>query len=226
MLAETLGFSAAKFDRGHEPGFGTSCHVASGAVLTLHPGQILFKAGEPKSRLYRVLDGGLSLSVRPNGQTPTGYALSGSILGLGFLDTHLETAQALAETRVECLSLDAGRDLAANDEAIAKRASEAADREFALLRERAAGSRPRTPLERVAAYLVAAAQISARSGSDPSVIHEDLRCGVLADWLGLELDEFSSALMALKRRGLIASEPGGAVRITNLSELEAVVDMH
>jgi CRP/FNR family transcriptional regulator len=220
MFAEAYSSSRSNEDRGKE--HASVDAAVPGSILTLQAGQVLFRAGEPKRRIYRVIEGGFGLSDDANGHLATGYALTGSFLGLGFLDSHQETAQALSMTRVECLSLDAVRDMVASDPRIGIRLTEAAEREFAQLRSRAAGSGMRTPAQKVAAYLLAASQINAREGRDPHVIHEDLNCGILADWLGLEMDAFTAALVTLKSRRLLASAADGAVRLIDIAGLERV----
>ena len=68
------------------------------AVLCLNQGEDLFRAGDPKTHLYRVENGCLCI-YEPNSAEHR--------LGLGYLENHTYSARAIGETRVTCLPFSA-----------------------------------------------------------------------------------------------------------------------
>ena len=76
---------------------------------------------------------------------------------------------------------------------------------------------------RVAALLSSISHNNRYEGRDPAVIPDCFSSGFVADLLGLNVSHLSDALVELKRRGLVQPE-GSALRLTDLSALERLVD--
>ena len=76
---------------------------------------------------------------------------------------------------------------------------------------------------RVAALLSAISRNNRYEGRDPAVISDCLSSGFVADLLGLRVDDLADALVELKHRGLVQDE-GSALRLTDLSKLESLVE--
>ena len=76
---------------------------------------------------------------------------------------------------------------------------------------------------RVAALLSAISHNNRYEGRDPAVIPDCFSSGFVADLLGLNVSHLSDALVELKRRGLVQPE-GSALRLTDLSKLESLVE--
>lgn len=194
-------------------------------VVRLSPGQVLFRAGEPKRRLYEVLSGSIGLTPGQPGQAGIqGYALAGTILGLGFLDRHLETAQALTTTEVRSLPLAAVQDLSTQSADWAERIRAAAEREFGQLRAQAAGEDERTAVQKLASFLVAVSSVNRSACGDPFVVTDGLTSGVLADYLGLSIEDLSAALVHLHRLGFVSPARAGGLRLLDVAGLEACAD--
>jgi CRP-like cAMP-binding protein len=76
---------------------------------------------------------------------------------------------------------------------------------------------------RVAALLSAISRNNRYEGRDPAVIPDCFSSGFVADMLGLSVSHLADALVELKRRGLL-QEQGSALRLTDLSALESLVE--
>ena len=76
---------------------------------------------------------------------------------------------------------------------------------------------------RVAALLSSISHNNRYEGRDPTVIPDCFSSGFVADLLGLSVSHLADALVELKRRGLL-QEQGSALRLTDLSALESLVE--
>jgi CRP/FNR family transcriptional regulator, anaerobic regulatory protein len=100
----------------------------------------------------------------------------------------------------------------------------AAERAFALRQLALVQEGCESPLKRVAALFAVLSRNNAYEGRDPAVIAESLRCGVLADYLSMTVDELSRVLVDMQRCGVIEPGPDGGVRINSFAGLESLAD--
>jgi CRP/FNR family transcriptional regulator len=199
----------------------------------LAAGETLFRRGDPRTCAFHIVTGAV-LVFRANaegGREIIEVAHAADIVGLGLLEHHVFTAEAIAPTSVIALPLEAVERLVASDLRIAERRNDLVDREVAALRDAlvAEGRRDRT--RRVAALLLVLAQGALREGRDPTLVGDELASGPVADYLGLDVDALQAALVTLEARGLVAIEPKDAeaaaprrLRLTDLDRLQAFVD--
>ena len=61
--------------------------------------------------------------------------------------------------------------------------------------------------ERIAAFLVAISRLNECEERDPNIISESLGCGIVADYLKMDLNMFGRTLVELRRRELIEYIP-------------------
>jgi len=61
-------------------------------------------------------------------------------------------------------------------------------------------------------------------GRDPRVVGDELACGAVAAWLGIEVHALAKALLELQQSGLIELSPPDGVRLSDLARLEHLVD--
>jgi CRP/FNR family transcriptional regulator, anaerobic regulatory protein len=201
--------------------------------LELATGDILFRRGDPRTCAFHIVTGAV-LVFRANpegGREIIEVAHADELVGLGLLEHHVFTAEAIAPTSVIALPLEAVERLVASDLRIAERRNDLVDREVAALRDAlvAEGRRDRT--RRVAALLLVLAQGALREGRDPTLVGDEFASGPVADYLGLDVDALQAALVTLEARGLVAIEPKDAetaapcrLRLTDLDRLQAFVD--
>lgn len=197
-----------------------------GKVRSLTRDEILFESGDLKTNIYRVETGALCVyRIRPDGTTEiVEYALAGDLVGMGFLERHASNARASVKTDVRCFRPDAADKLIANDLHNKARFDEAVEREFVFRRESLADSSRHQPMVRLAAFLTAVSQRSRAEGGDPAFIDDTVNCGVIADFLGLNIEALTIALTELEARGLIETAPPHGLRLKDLGALKAVAD--
>lgn len=191
-------------------------------IRSLSPNEALFRKGDRKAHFYGVETGAICLShVAGDGHWEVlGFALAGDLVGFGHRDDHVCDATAVFETRVTCFDLGAVDDLERSDPALKEQFNRAFDRELALVRKMLCEAGLQNPVERVAAFLITLSRVNGYEGRDPSVVTDSLRCGVVADWLGMDIQSLSAALGALAKQGLIAYSPPHELRLKDLAGLE------
>ncbi len=183
-------------------------------------GEVLFHPGQER-RHYRVEEGAIFHYVRwaDGGHDLIEVAFPGDIVGLGHLSTHISTAQAMVDSVVSPVSDSEIEALLDSDDRLPLLLASAGEREFDYMRDTTLNSGKRTPIERVANYLLAVADIDAPG--PVAVIADDVSSGYVADQLQMSVDTLSAALVGLERKGLVAPAKGG-LQITDVVELERV----
>jgi len=75
-------------------------------------------------------------------------------------------------------------------------------------------------MERAAAYLVVVSRTNAYEGRDPLLIKDDVRCGDVSGFLGLEIDVLARALLEMQRRGLVSTTADGNLHLDDIQALD------
>jgi CRP/FNR family transcriptional regulator len=214
---------AAHFDMS-EPASRTE-RPAPGVPLTLQTvstGARLFKAGDSR-HAFRVEKGALCHYVvwKDGRHDVVEFAFPGDIVGLGTLDHHVSTAQAMVDTVVSDVSeAELARRMSV-DALLALKAASAYDVEFDYIRQRAQSEDRGGPVKRLARYLCAVMAISESEGHSGDVIAEEVASGYVANALGMSLDALTEALVKLKADGLIINDHAG-LRIIDRNGLEVI----
>jgi CRP/FNR family transcriptional regulator len=78
------------------------------------------------------------------------------------------------------------------------------------------------PIGRVAAFLLAISDFNAEEGHDPGIVSDAMKCGVVAKWLKMDIDDLQRALVELGKRCLIAPSTGRGIRILDLERLKVL----
>lgn len=201
--------------------------LASAGNLTrmLAAKDILFRAGDRKTHVYRVETGAICLyDPRWNDfGAVVEFIFPGELVGLGFLDSHVFTARAFVETRVSCLSPAAAEKIAASDPKVEAKRAGTIEREFEAKRELlTSAAQSRKPADRVASLLLMLSANNEREGRDPNLIVDSWDCGMIASMLGLALDDLAEILIDLEKQDLIEPEIQGGLRLKDISALEAL----
>jgi CRP/FNR family transcriptional regulator len=208
-------------------GAGARCHRAAGSwVRSLTRNELLFEAGDIKSKVYRVETGAVCVYRTRSDLTieVIEHALAGDFVGMGFLQRHATSARATVETSVSCFPLDTVDQLIENDTHAKAKFDDAVAREFVLRRESLVSSARERPMVRLAAFLVAVSHRSREEGGDPTLIDDSVDCGVIADFLGLSVDLLALALMQLQMRGLVETAPPHGLRLKDVDALEEIAN--
>jgi CRP/FNR family transcriptional regulator, anaerobic regulatory protein len=185
----------------------------------------LFRAGDPRTHLYRVESGAICLyeTRRPDRQAVIEFLFPGDYVGLGFLQKHHLSARALLDSTVTAVPIDALAEVARSDPRAQAKLAQSVEREFEARRDELVGAGQRQPIERVAALLVTSAYTNVQQGRPAELIKDSWKCGVIADLLQLTLDDLSAILVDLQRRGLIEAA-GDDLRLIDIAALESMAD--
>lgn len=215
-----------------EPSFSNPPVVTAPPAEMTHPmphtvaaNAFLFRAGDPRTHLYRVESGTICLyeTRRSDRQSVIEFLFPGDYVGLGFLEKHHLSARALLDSTVTCVPIDALADVARTDPRAQAKLAQSVEREFEARRDELCDAGQRRPIERVAALLVTSARTNVQQGRAADLIKDSWKCGVIADLLQLTLDDLTAILVELERRGLIAAA-GEDLRLTDIAALEAMAD--
>ncbi|MFT3731658.1 MAG: Crp/Fnr family transcriptional regulator [Hyphomicrobium sp.] len=196
----------------------------NGASRTLAQNELLFEAGDIKSKLYQVESGALCIyRTHPDLRVEiVEHVLAGELVGMGYLERHTDSARATVETKVRCIDLDAVDELIETDPHNRARYHDAIEREFAFRRESLSNASRERPMVRVASFLVAVSNRIGEEGGDPSFVDDTVDCGVIADFLGLSVDLLALALVQLEMRGLVETAPPHGLRLKDIAALEDI----
>ena len=194
------------------------------SVRTLSTGEILFHEGDLKAYLHEI-SAGVVCVYRSRVDRPhevIEFVFAGDVLGLGYLEYQIDCARAVVETQVKCLPLSAMESILQDDNRAKQRHAEAIQREFAFRRNLLVTANRRRPIGRVAAFLFALSQLNRSEGRDPTIVGESLKCGTVAESLGLDLDSLGGALVELEKKELIEPCPPLGLRLIDLGGLESL----
>jgi CRP/FNR family transcriptional regulator len=196
------------------------------APQTVAANALLFRAGDPRTHLYRVESGAICLyeTRRTDRQAVIEFLFPGDYVGLGFLDKHHLSARAMLDSTVTCMPIDALAEVARSDPRAQAKLAQSVEREFEARRDELCGAAvQRHPIERVAALLVTSARTNVQQGRPAELIKDSWKCGVIADLLQLTLDDLTAILVDLQRRGLIAAA-GEDLLLVDIPALDAMAD--
>lgn len=204
----------------------SSSPVLDADFRLLERNEILFEAGDLKANLYRVETGALCIyTIDQNAKADVvEFALAGDLVGMGFLERHAANARAAIDTKVRCFALDDLHTLAANDERTRSRFDSAVRREFAYRRNLLIDAGRSNLLVRLSAFLIAVSQQNAQEGRDPTLIDETWGSAVVADYLGISVDDLGAALVQLEKQGLIQPAAQHRLRIADLARLDGLAN--
>ena len=198
---------------------------AASPLRTLLTGQILFSEGDPKTQLHQIVSGGIRVyrQLADNWQEAGDYVCAGDVLGLGFLHHHIYSACAIVDTTIKDLPLSYLDDLIKCDRRAKERHAQDVQNEFAY-RKKLITSNPPKPIGRLAAFLLAISRMNQVEGRDPAIVTSSVRCGVVAEWLGLDLQSLNHALVRLEMLGFIEPNPPLGLRLSYPEGLDALAN--
>lgn len=196
-----------------------------GNVLqNVETGAILFQAGDQRT-LYRVERGAICHYVlwADGRHEVIEFAFPGDIIGLGHLEVHATTAQAMVDTVVSLVSEEELKDALDSDDRLSFRLAAAVEREFDYLREQTASHTSVTPTARVANLLLALSSLNDAEGRSGNLISDDLTAGFVAERLDMSIETLSAALLSLKAQGAVRETPRG-LEIVDMTTLQRMAD--
>ncbi len=194
----------------------------SGQERTLDRGEYLYRAGQPKTAIFRLEAGIVCVTSRRQSGPPEVVEMlfPGSLLGLGFLERHIDSAMAVISARVTEFPLSAAAGLCAASPEAQERQAVVTDREFAARRRELVPDTVDRPIRRVAAFLSAIYHMNRQEGRNPFQVAEFLKTGDVAAFLDLDVGALGNALAELKSRGLVDRAANGGLVLIDPQGLE------
>ena len=181
----------------------------------------VFLAGDPRAYLYK-LDSGVVCLYRivvSGRRQVTGFAFAGDIFGMGALNRHVLSAQALRTIRVQSIPIAALGRLAGNDPRFGLKLYEAACLELASTQQTLLVIK-RPALERLAGFLLVWAQRNGRNGEDPEILILPMTRADIGDFLGLTIETVSRMFSKLQAEGVIEIKQRGPIRVLDIRKLQ------
>ena len=178
--------------------------------------------GDRKFHVYKVEIGAVCLyKTTPDGRRQiVDFAYPGDYVGLGALDTHVFSAQAISPTRLKCLAVAALRQRAERDPRLGLKLYEAVSHELQAARDLLVTVGQRNATGRVAAFLLALSRRNERDGHDPGTFVLPMTRSDIADFLSLTIETVSRTFSKLKLQGLIDLPHSAVVEILDAKALE------
>ncbi len=170
--------------------------------LTLVPGDMLFRDGDPRHHIYRVETGAVCHYIpwKDGRYDVIEFAFPGDVIGFGDLPNYVTSAQAVTATVVSLVNENEFETALKGNPGLAMRVAAAADREFELLKSRSVASGVNAPLARLAAYLLT---VAGGTCDEATVAADDVTGGFVTDALKMSDEDIQSALEAFAHEGLL-----------------------
>jgi CRP/FNR family transcriptional regulator len=186
----------------------------------------LFRTGDPRAHVYRVVMGTVWLLNGGHGHplVPFAAALPGDFVGFGLRKHHVYTARAMTQTHVTCIPIESFDALLGSHAELQAQYAHGAEREFAARRSSVIAGQI-SPVRRLAAFLVALSRINEYEGMDPSCIREDIKASYVCECLALDMGTLGRALVELKAQGLVDNGAHSTLRLKDLEALERLSDI-
>jgi CRP/FNR family transcriptional regulator, anaerobic regulatory protein len=193
-----------------------------GQERSLDRGEYLYREGSSKTAVFRLQSGILCVTSRRADGPPNVVEMifPGTLMGLGFLERHIDSAMAVVPCRLTEYPPEAASHICDASLEDSERQAAVTEREFAARRRELVPSSPERPVQRVAAFLSAMYHMNDHEGRNPADIAEFLKSGDVATFLDLDVEDLAAALAELKERGLVDRAGHGGLVILQPGELE------
>src|SRR5215469_2577415 len=192
------------------------------APQTVAPGQTFLEEGEPATHFFNIIEGAVKVyKLMADGRRQiTGFLFAGDLLGLAFNESYTYSAEAITTVRICRFARRPLERLLDEFPKMEKRLLAMASNELATAQAQMMLLGRKTAHERVASFLLSLAEREERLGAESDVVHLPMTRTDIADYLGLTTETASRVFTNLRKRGYIALENVGRVRITDRDELE------
>ncbi len=200
-------------------------NLASSAEL--QPGQALFEQGDPLPFVFNVVSGTLRLySLLADGRRQiTGFARPGDFLGLHVGEECPFSAEAVTDVRVCRFERRDLETLSESHPQLCHRILDLKNRELARAQEQLVVLGRKTPMEKVASFLLQEMQAGSPGGSGGSVaVDLHMTRGDIADYLGLTIETVSRTFTKLRQSQAIRLPRAERVEIDHPDRLEELAE--
>jgi CRP/FNR family transcriptional regulator len=189
-------------------------------------GELLYTEGQRRTHVYRIEKGVVAVFERrlTKPVKVIDLASRGQFIGLGCLEHHRDNARAVVASRVAVVPRMDFAQLCDRNSALEEQQRKAVERDFECGKALADDRGRASPLESVAALLVAVSRRNAHEGGNPNIIRDSFECGTVASLLALDLGSLAGALCELHDLGLIEHGPASDLHLLNVEAIECIAD--
>lgn len=200
--------------------------VMGSATRVIDRKEHIFFEGDAVTHIYKVEAGHVCIYrlLADGRRQVVDFAFAGDFIGLGASGRYALNAQATERTRLRCLAVSELRNIAVENPKLGLELYEAIASELRATRELLMSVSHRTAQERVAGFLLALAQRSARRGEDATNIVLPMTRTDIADFLGLTIETVSRTFSKFRTKGIIDLEQCILVTIRDLDALSAIAE--
>ncbi len=187
-------------------------------------GQAVFWEGDASAHVFQVVEGCLRLyRILPDGRRAViGFTFGGEVLGVSFQGPYLYTAEAVTSVRLRRISRKRTIEVAATSWALRQQLMDKMYEEMSAAQDLIIVLGQLSAEERVANFLVSAAQRTGADRSKPVAVELPMSRLDIADYLGLTIETVCRVFSKLKREGLIALEGRHRVVLRGIAALVAL----
>lgn len=198
--------------------------AALATIANATRGQTFIHEGEPAEHFCILIQGSAKLyKLLPDGRRQIiGFGYAGSFLGVSAQENYTFTADAIEPIRMCRLSRRGLLRLLGDADAMRQRLLEVAVNKLALAREHLVLLGRKTPIERVASFLLFQAKRPQPRGVLPPRIHLPMSRLDIADYLGVTVETVCRSLAKLAKFGAIAIPNVHEVVILDRAYLESM----
>ncbi|MFP6704790.1 MAG: helix-turn-helix domain-containing protein [Alphaproteobacteria bacterium] len=195
-------------------------------TIELAQGEPLFDEGEPATHVFNLTAGMLKLCrLLPDGRRQiTGFLFPGDFLGLADRDDYICSAQAVTDValcRFQRVKLEnLFKEIPDMEHCLLGMAryelAESLDHMLLLGRKSAK--------ERIASFIMMLSDRAVKRGLGANPVAVPMSRNDIADFLGLTTETVSRTISNLRRNGIIGTETGRKISITDMGTLSALAD--
>ncbi len=189
-------------------------------------GQTLFCEGEDADHLYNVTRGAVRVfKLLADGRRQiTGFMLPGDFLGLSVRDGYAYGAEAVVTTDLCRFPVQSLMALFERYPKLEKKLLQLAGDELAAAQEQMLLLGRKTPMEKVASFLIMLAMREAKFGLPPDLVSLPMSRSDIADYLGLTVETVSRTFSRLKNGGVIRLHDSHHVEVKRIDDMHELAD--
>lgn len=203
-------------------GHTVSCMVER----TLSEHEHLFFEGKRQTHVYQVVEGviGIYKMLADGRRQICNFAYPGDIVGLDTIGKYNYSGEALNDTVVRCIPLNAIEKLMRSEPGFGQALLLYTANELADTREQLVSLGRKTATEKLATFLLRISRRSSGLENHAQVISIPMRRCEIADFLGLTIETVSRTFTRLKSCGVIKLLPNTQVAIVDGKKLECIAN--
>jgi CRP/FNR family transcriptional regulator len=207
-------------------GLGSEHPGASPSNVTVEAKQMVFYEGDPADYVYEVVSGTVKLyKLLADGRRQiTGFFFPGDLIGVGLHDTHTHSAEAVIATQLRKYSRSRLQAAMNQNPVISRQMFGLAADELAAAQDQLLLLGRKSPIEKVASFLLKLSERNCDRGEAPSPIYLPMARSDIADYLGLTTETVSRTFSRLRRERAIRLLESHLVELVDMDRLECYAD--